>query len=563
MKRFILTGFILMIGFTMHGVLQAASTPVPKRGMGLQEVQSIAILDEGRQKPVDTFARETVRFITGKEAFAGFDPTELLLSWLTDTKAWEAVPLISIDYRPLIKQLQLPVQGSRVAPKDLADHAEFKLFVQSTASRQQEGFKLTELEREAARLSQKLQTFYRIAEGSNLMLLSQARGGWQSLAQLAQSYPAVSLHEAAPSAEAKVAAGIQGLLMAYHQGDTVHFEQIAVLLNKVLRSHGESVGNYPSQAALEREIFFNRLKPFRWAWVGYTLACFCLGLSFAVSGRWLYRLGWGLFVSAFLIHAYGFVLRSWIAERAPVTNMYETVLWIPFGAALFAMILEVIYRSRVFLLAGGLMATLGLIVAESAPSILDPSIDPLVPVLRNNFWLTVHVLTITLSYGAFTLALGVANFNLGIYLFRPNRTQQQQKLNLFIYRAIQIGVVLLAAGTILGGVWADQSWGRFWGWDPKEVWALIALLGYLALLHGRFAGWVKGFGLTLGAIAAYLLILMAWYGVNFVLGVGLHSYGFSSGGAKFVSFFIGIEMAWILAATLRVKIFPQKILTDA
>jgi ABC-type transport system involved in cytochrome c biogenesis permease subunit len=209
------------------------------------------------------------------------------------------------------------------------------------------------------------------------------------------------------------------------------------------------------------------------------------------------------------------------------------------------------------------MAALGLLVADGSPSVLDPSINPLVPVLRNNFWLTIHVLTITLSYGAFTLALGVANFTVGLYLFRPERTQPQQTLQLFIYRSIQIGVVLLAAGTILGGVWANQSWGRFWGWDPKEVWALIALLGYLALLHGRFAGWVKGFGLTIGAIVAYLLILMAWYGVNFILGVGLHSYGFSSGGAKFVSLFVAVEMAWVLAATFRIKLFPQKILKNA
>jgi ABC-type transport system involved in cytochrome c biogenesis permease subunit len=530
--------------------------------MELKELKSLAILEAGRQKPLDTFARETVRFITGKETFAGFDATELILSWLTDTKTWEAVDLISVDYRPLIKQLQLSVAGNRIAPAALAGNAEFKLFVQSTASRQQEGLPLNETEREAARLSQKLQGFYRIAEGANLWILPRARGAWESLAELSQHYPKVSLHEAAPGAEVKVAAGVQGLLMAYHEGDTVHFQQIALLLKKVLRSHGESLQNYPSETALSREIFFNRAKPFRWAWVGYAAACFCLALSFAVPGRWLYRIGVGVFVMTFLIHGFGFALRSWVAGRAPVTNMYETVLWIPFGAALFALLLEAIYRSRIFLLAGGMMAAIGLLLADSSPAVLDPAINPLVPVLKNNFWLTIHVLTITLSYGAFTLALGVANFNMGLYLFRPETTAEQQSLHLFIYRAIQIGVVLLAAGTILGGVWANQSWGRFWGWDPKEVWALIALLGYLALLHGRFAGWVKGFGLTLGAIVAYLLIVMAWYGVNFILGVGLHSYGFSSGGAKFVSCFVLAEVAWVLAAVFRIKIFPQNALKN-
>jgi ABC-type transport system involved in cytochrome c biogenesis permease subunit len=105
-------------------------------------------------------------------------------------------------------------------------------------------------------------------------------------------------------------------------------------------------------------------------------------------------------------------------------------------------------------------------------------------------------------------------------------------LSNFIYRAMQVGVLLIAAGTILGGVWADYSWGRFWGWDPKEVWALITLLVYLIPLHGRFAGWVSTFGLVVASVVCFLSVVMAWYGVNFVLGVGLHSYGFVEGGSQ-------------------------------
>ena len=105
-------------------------------------------------------------------------------------------------------------------------------------------------------------------------------------------------------------------------------------------------------------------------------------------------------------------------------------------------------------------------------------------------------------------------------------------LSNFIYRTMQVGVLLIAAGTILGGVWADYSWGRFWGWDPKEVWALITLLVYLIPLHGRFAGWVNTFGLVVASVVCFLSVVMAWYGVNFVLGVGLHSYGFVEGGSQ-------------------------------
>jgi ABC-type transport system involved in cytochrome c biogenesis permease subunit len=257
--------------------------------------------------------------------------------------------------------------------------------------------------------------------------------------------------------------------------------------------------------------------------------------------------------AAFGIHIYGFVLRCMIAGRPPVTNMYESVIWVSFGVVLFAIIFELVYKARYYAVAASALATLLLVVADSVPSILDPAIDPLVPVLRSNYWLTIHVLTITLSYAAFALALGVGNFSLGYYIFKPQAKEKVSQLNYFLYRSIQVGVVLLAAGTILGGVWANASWGRFWGWDPKEVWALIALLGYLVILHGRYAGWLRGFGLAVGSILAFLLVLMAWYGVNFILGVGLHSYGFSSGGAKGMAFFVGVELLWVAFAAFRYK----------
>jgi ABC-type transport system involved in cytochrome c biogenesis permease subunit len=175
----------------------------------------------------------------------------------------------------------------------------------------------------------------------------------------------------------------------------------------------------------------------------------------------------------------------------------------------------------------------------------------LVPVLRSSFWLTVHVLTITLGYAAFLLAMGLGHLSLGLYFLTPGRPALGERLSLYLYRSIQVGTVLLAIGTMLGGVWASYSWGRFWAWDPKETWALIALLGYLALLHGRIIGWVREFGMAVGALIGFLLVLMAWYGVNFVLGTGLHSYGFGSGGYAYVGGFVAFEVVVIVAALLR------------
>ena len=173
-----------------------------------------------------------------------------------------------------------------------------------------------------------------------------------------------------------------------------------------------------------------------------------------------------------------------------------------------------------------------LLLADSAPTLLDGRLDPLEAVLRSNFWLMTHVLIITMSYSAFFLAFAIGDVLL--FLFLREKKKGVNPIQIQIYTkcidvCIQVGVVLLAAGTVLGGIWADYSWGRFWGWDPKETWALISLLGYLALLHGRLVGWIKEFGLAVGSVLIFFLIVMAWYGVNYVLGQGLHSYGFGSG----------------------------------
>ena len=137
-------------------------------------------------------------------------------------------------------------------------------------------------------------------------------------------------------------------------------------------------------------------------------------------------------------------------------------------------------------------------------------------------------------------------------------------LSNFIYRAMQVGVLLIAAGTILGGVWADYSWGRFWGWDAKEVWALVTLLVYLVPLHGRFAGWVNTFGLVMASVICFLSVLMAWYGVNFLLGVGLHAYGFTKGGSQgTVGLFVLCTLSLPAAAAWRRYLSQRRVVTPA
>ncbi|NCY22584.1 hypothetical protein EBX31_11610, partial [bacterium] len=269
---------------------------------------------------------------------------------------------------------------------------------------------------------------------------------------------------------------------------------------------------------LSFEVIYLKLHPFRWAWISWLVAAlFLLSPGKRKSSRSL-SLGWLFSLLGSLLLIAGFAVRIWIAGRPPVTNMYESILWVAFGCQ---------------------------------PAVLDPSLNPLVPVLRSNFWLTIHVLTITLSYGAFALATALGHFLVFRSLQSRALPTAQDAGVIQLYRCLQIGVLLLAAGVILGGVWANYSWGRFWDWDPKETWALIALLSYIILLHGRLGGWWGGYGLAVGSIGCFLTILMAWYGVNFVLGKGLHSYGFGNGGQLYVGLFALLEIGWIVWALLR------------
>lgn len=243
-----------------------------------------------------------------------------------------------------------------------------------------------------------------------------------------------------------------------------------------------------------------------------------------------------------LIQIIGMAMRVLISGRAPITNMYETVMFSGFGALLLALIILIFKREKIFLLAGLGYNLLCLFMMMFANNMLSSSISPLVPVLRDNFWLSTHVSTIILSYAALALTWLVANIALvKLRLGKMTKADYRYHQNL-IYTCMKVGVVLLAAGIILGGIWADYSWGRFWGWDPKETWSLIVLLFYMAIMHGKYSSWIDTHRFVLLSAAGFMTVMMAWFGVNYILASGLHSYGFSEGGAIFLGSFFAIQI---------------------
>ena len=185
-------------------------------------------------------------------------------------------------------------------------------------------------------------------------------------------------------------------------------------------------------------------------------------------------------------------MRVTISGRAPVTNMYESVVYVGFGAAAIGLVLELIYRKRFIAVAAAAVSTVALVLADNCPSVLDPSLQPLQPVLRNNFWLVIHVMTITLSYAAFALAMGIANITLGYYLVRSENRAAIEALSRFTYRALQVGVVLLATGHVPGRHVGRVFLGPLLGLGSQGGLGLDrACWAIWPSLHSRFAGWVK------------------------------------------------------------------------
>ncbi len=525
----------------------------PHRRLSFGEAAKIPLQAGGRVKPLDSFAREAVLFITGSRSFEGWEPLDLVMSWIAQPKDWEDKAFIRIGRDDLRRQLGLDDTRTRFTPKELFSNSSLAQYANGLpqtqlpdpkGAAQKQNPRETELKNVLERLS----LFRGIVAGEAWAVVPAKGDTWETLAT-------------AGSEGQGIRGAFVDLFKTYIQGDSgaEKFSQVSADARIAVEGRIQNWDD-SSRRKIQAEYVYNRTRPYFIAWVFYLIA----GLAWVVQrtsvsgGKRLGRLAFVAISVAAASHVFGLALRCYVAGRPPVTNMYESVVWVSLGAVFFAWILYLVQKQTLPLAVASILAVLGLVSADIAPTVLDPGIHPLVPVLRSNYWLTIHVLTITLGYAAFALSYGLANVTLTQYFRRalsrrsldPEFSVRIAGMNLLTYRAMQFGVVLLAAGTILGGIWADYSWGRFWGWDPKEVWALICLLCYIVILHGRYAGWIGQFSFSAWTVVAFSSVVMAWYGVNFVLGVGLHSYGFSNGGFGVVGTAVGLQLAYVVIVAI-------------
>jgi len=478
----------------------------------LTPLRYLAIQHNGRLKPFDSFAREVLEQITGSPRWHGEDPVETVLAMISAPDRWQDVPLIAIPFHPLREPLGLGPKTTHVSLNELIATRTLMRRLPPIVEKRSNGEKLTMLDNETWDAFERFSSLSQLFEQKLHIVppASATERSWLPVSSpdgyLGQQRTAI--HNAWTAT-----------LTALRDHDAAQSRAAAVTLSNALRQ--ANPGAYPPAWRLHLEVLYNHAAPFRVARWLYGLAILGFLLSLNSAGKRWGPLATGVFVAAFFIHGTGIALRVILGGRPPVSNFFETMLWLPFVAVTLALIFERVYRVRYFGLAAASLAAMTLLLAEHVP--LDSSISPVVAVLRSNLWLTVHVLTIVASYGALALATAMAHIYGWIYVMPQGRQEVLPRFDTLLYRSIQVGVVLLAAGIMLGAVWANASWGRYWGWDPKETWALITLLWFLALLHGRFAGWISGVGVALGTIGGFFLLLMTYYGVSFYL-VGLHSY---------------------------------------
>jgi ABC-type transport system involved in cytochrome c biogenesis permease subunit len=324
------------------------------------------------------------------------------------------------------------------------------------------------------------------------------------------------------AAVSPAAAAFADILRLYAAGDADGFNK-AVADYKADRLGSVSPSD---RRAIEFEAFFNRLDPFflcQWLYVGV----FALGvLSWVGSGgRGFARAAFGLALFTLLFHSAALIGRMYIQGRPPITNLYSSAVYIAWGCVLMGLLLDAIFRNAAGTVMAGLTGFLALLIADRLGTSGD-TLEMMQAVLDTNFWLATHVTVVAFGYVATFVAgfVGIGYVLLGVFTRRltPDAAKAFAQM---VYGVVCFATLLSFVGTVLGGIWADQSWGRFWGWDPKENGALLVVIWNAMILHARWAGMVKQRGVAVLAVLGNIVATWSWFGTN-QLGVGLHAYGF-------------------------------------
>lgn len=484
----------------------------------------------GRMKPLDTLAREMVMKVAKRTKYQGREPVDQYLSWALNPNFWWDQPLIQVKH-PGVKQL-LGVDASvtHVSAGSLFDQqGRYRLTEAVEEAHRTPDRERSKTQRQLISFDERFEMLYMTFRGMSLRLFpipNDPNHTWQEIGQVLPRLDAAQRGQYQSAAD--------GLVRGVQTGDNATLMAALTAIDGLQHQYGASV--IPSDTRLKAELFYNRAHLFSWMMVPLLVAFVVLmavyvwnlfrnknrRLSFRNP---IYTAGVAIYTFAFAGMILAYVLR-WIASgRAPLSNGHESLLFISLAVALAGLIFELAYRLAVPAGLGALLTTV--VVGVSMLSTFDPAIGPLVPVLVS-YWLNIHVTIITASYGFLGLAALVGALVLILLMFKGRGREHVREaivtLDNLNKHIIIAGLGLLTVGTLLGGVWANESWGRYWGWDPKETWALITILVYAVVLHFRWIPQMRSLWLNATvSMAAVSSVVMTYFGVNYFLS-GLHSY---------------------------------------
>ena len=545
--------------------LATAQTPmvVPDKAHA-EKFGAMLIQDDGRFKPVNTFSSELLRKLSKHDTYKGLTSDQVLLSMLLSPQAWYESDIIYLKKAndSLHRFLGVPRGTKWVKPKDFFDaNGQYKLapllkdiYNTNTPNQFQKDFK--EVDQRIGLLNRALQgdifKVFPVPNDPNYKWISHL------------DYVNDTLQITDPLYKQFVKNALPAYLILLQQAtETGDYSKADKVLNNIkLQQEFYSAEVLPSSAKVQTELWYNRINIFEqlfqaYLYLGTVLFIVLLWHIFIPKQifRRLTQIGIALLWLCFILHTVGLIIRWYLSGHAPFSDAYESMIyvgWSAIGVGLFFS-----RRSPLTVAATAFVTAMILMIAHW--NWMDPAIGTLQPVL-NSYWLMLHVAVIVGSYGPFALGmlLGVINLLLMIVTTRKNAHKInliQQELTIVNELALTVGLVMLTIGNFLGGMWANESWGRYWGWDPKETWALISIMVYALVIHLRLIPhWRGRWAFNFMSIVAFSSILMTYFGVNFYL-TGMHSYatGDKIITPAFVYYAVGIVLLLGLVSYLRVK----------
>ena len=491
---------------------------------------SLLIQDKGgRIKPINTFTSDILRKLTGKENNYGLDPNQIYLGMLSNPYFWQGVPLIKISNPEIL--IVLGISGNIAAYSDFFDESKggiYKLTLYIDAAYKKKPAEKTRFDKDIISVDERVNILYMIYSNHFLKIFPGTKN---------ENFKWFTPKEAfayVPSQDSVFVKNIFGLyLQSLHSPVPNDFIGDKDDLLKAIKKYQKQVAGslYPGKVKISLEILYYKLDLFKrlfplYLFLGLLLLIIMVLKILYVNLKTglITKVIVGLLILCFTGHASGLALRWYISGHAPWSNGFESMIYIAWVTMLAGFIFS---RKTPIILSGtSVLAALALFVAHL--SWMNPEITNLVPVLKS-YWLTFHVSLITASYGFLALAAILGLLNLILYLLQTEKTHTTIKnkiseLTGITEQTMIVGVYLLTIGTLLGAIWANESWGRYWGWDPKETWTLISIIVYTFILHMRFVpGLKKTFTFNLASLLGFSSILMTYFGVNYYLS-GLHSY---------------------------------------